>query len=143
MLVQVAGRWPACAGVGTCASGMGVSANMASCLRTAHACREGWYTGLSGAFLGVRVPKVLLLAGTDRLDRELTIGQMQGRFQMVLLPQVGALVHCLIRVYCLITSSQSLTHVLQQHLPSSQALLMQHAWGNASLGVLVMQRDDG
>jgi hypothetical protein len=30
---------------------------------------------------------VLLLAGTDRLDRALTIGQMQGRFQMVLLPQ--------------------------------------------------------
>lgn len=29
-----------------------------------------------------------MLAGTDRLDRELTIGQMQGRFQMVVLPQV-------------------------------------------------------
>ena len=53
--------------------------------RAAH--REGWYQGLSEAFLGVRAPKVLLLAGTDRLDRALTIGQMQGRFQMVLLPQ--------------------------------------------------------
>jgi len=30
-----------------------------------------------------------MLAGTDRLDRALTIGQMQGRFQMVVLPQVG------------------------------------------------------
>ena len=28
-------------------------------------------------------------AGTERLDRELTIGQMQGKFQLVLLPQVG------------------------------------------------------
>jgi hypothetical protein len=28
-----------------------------------------------------------MLAGTDRLDRTLTIGQMQGKFQMVLLPQ--------------------------------------------------------
>lgn len=27
--------------------------------------------------------------GTDRLDRPLTIGQMQGKFQPVLLPQVG------------------------------------------------------
>ena len=33
--------------------------------------------------------QVLVLAGTDRLDRPLTIGQMQGRFQLVLLPQVG------------------------------------------------------
>lgn len=54
-------------------------------------CRQGWYEGLSDAFLGVKAPKVLMLAGTDRLDRTLTIGQMQGRFQMVLLPQVQPL----------------------------------------------------
>jgi protein phosphatase methylesterase 1 len=69
----------------------------------------GWYTGLSEAFLQVRAavgragrpvwaaacraeracrgpqlscPKALVLAGTDRLDRALTIGQMQGRFQV-------------------------------------------------------------
>lgn len=38
----------------------------------------GWFKGLSTAFLNVPVPKVLLLAGVDRLDRELTVGQMQG-----------------------------------------------------------------
>jgi protein phosphatase methylesterase 1 len=54
---------------------------------------EGWYTGLSTAFLGTAVPKVLLLAGTDRLDRDLTIGQMQGKFQMVVLPAAGHAVH--------------------------------------------------
>jgi protein phosphatase methylesterase 1 len=27
-----------------------------------------------------------MLAGTDRLDKELTIGQMQGKFQLVVLP---------------------------------------------------------
>lgn len=32
--------------------------------------------------------QVLVLVGTDRLDRPLTIGQMQGKFQPVLLPQV-------------------------------------------------------
>ena len=53
-----------------------------------HLCRRGWYEGLSEAFLGSKGPKVLMLAGTDRLDRTLTIGQMQGRFQMVVLPQV-------------------------------------------------------
>ena len=52
-------------------------------------CRRGWYEGLSEAFLGFKGPKVLMLAGTDRLDRALTIGQMQGRFQMVVLPQVA------------------------------------------------------
>lgn len=32
---------------------------------------------------------MLVLAGTDRLDRSLTIGQMQGKFQLVLLPTAG------------------------------------------------------
>ncbi len=39
---------------------------------------EGWFVGLSKKFLGAKGGKMLLLAGTDRLDTELTIGQMQG-----------------------------------------------------------------
>lgn len=39
--------------------------------------------------MSVAAPKVLILAGTDRLDRALTVGQMQGKFQLVLLPQVS------------------------------------------------------
>jgi protein phosphatase methylesterase 1 len=39
---------------------------------------EGWFVGLSKKFLQARGGKLLLLAGTDRLDKELTIGQMQG-----------------------------------------------------------------
>ena len=39
---------------------------------------EGWFVGLSNKFLSARGGKLLLLAGTDRLDKELTIGQMQG-----------------------------------------------------------------
>ena len=54
---------------------------------------EGWYKGLSDQYLTVTVPKVLVLAGTDRLDRPLTVGQMQGKFQLVLLPQAGHAVH--------------------------------------------------
>ncbi|CAK9806398.1 Protein phosphatase methylesterase 1 [Anthophora quadrimaculata] len=53
----------------------------------------GWFNGLSSAFLNVPVPKVLLLAGVDRLDRELTVGQMQGKFQMQVLPACGHAVH--------------------------------------------------
>lgn len=40
---------------------------------------EGWFVGLSRKFLAARGGKLLLLAGTDRLDTELTIGQMQGK----------------------------------------------------------------
>ena len=41
---------------------------------------EDWFVGLSKKFLEARGGKLLLLAGTDRLDTELTIGQMQGEF---------------------------------------------------------------
>jgi len=53
----------------------------------------GWFTGLSDRFLKVPAAKLLLLAGVDRLDRDLTVGQMQGKFQMQVLPQVGHTVH--------------------------------------------------
>lgn len=39
---------------------------------------EDWFVGLSRKFLEARGGKLLLLAGTDRLDKELMIGQMQG-----------------------------------------------------------------
>ncbi|KAF3447420.1 hypothetical protein FNV43_RR12606 [Rhamnella rubrinervis] len=48
-----------------------------------------WYEGLSEKFLSCPVPKLLLLAGTDRLDRALTIGQMQGKFQMIVVRHTG------------------------------------------------------
>ncbi|XP_038718017.1 protein phosphatase methylesterase 1-like isoform X2 [Tripterygium wilfordii] len=50
---------------------------------------RGWYEGLSEKFLSSPVPKLLLLAGTDRLDRTLTIGQMQGKYQMVVVRHTG------------------------------------------------------
>ncbi|CAO2834174.1 unnamed protein product [Amaranthus hypochondriacus] len=50
---------------------------------------KSWYAGLSDKFLSSPVPKLLLLADTDRLDRTLTIGQMQGKFQMVVVKHTG------------------------------------------------------
>ena len=55
----------------------------------------GWYSGLSDMYLSVTAPKILILAGTDRLDKPLTIGQMQVKFQMSLLPQVHAVLGAL------------------------------------------------
>jgi len=35
-----------------------------------------WFTGLTEIFLNLRIPKQLLLAGSDRMDKELTIAHM-------------------------------------------------------------------
>lgn len=53
----------------------------------------GWFEGLSQKFLDLRVPKLLLLASIDGLDRTLTVGQMQGKFQMQVLARCGHAVH--------------------------------------------------
>lgn len=53
----------------------------------------GWFRGLSALFLAAPVPRLLLLASVDGLDRELTVGQMQGKFQMQVLTRCGHAVH--------------------------------------------------
>ncbi|KAJ5156945.1 Protein phosphatase methylesterase 1 [Penicillium canariense] len=50
---------------------------------------ENWFVGLSRKFLDARGGKLLLLAGTDRLDKELMIGQMQGKYQLQVFPEAG------------------------------------------------------
>ncbi|XP_021903413.1 protein phosphatase methylesterase 1 [Carica papaya] len=65
---------------------------------------RGWYEGLSEKFLSCPVPKLLLLAGTDRLDKALTIGQMQGKFQMVVVRHTG--------------------HAIQEDVPDEFAMLV-------------------
>lgn len=59
---------------------------------------ENWFVGLSRKFLDARGGKLLLLAGTDRLDKELMIGQMQGAYTSIplLLFNLVALTPC----YC-------------------------------------------
>ena len=58
---------------------------------------------MSKKFLSVRAAKLLVLAGTDRLDTELTIAQMQGKFQMTVFHDVG---HCLHEVRTCTLSSK-------------------------------------
>ncbi|KAK4550209.1 hypothetical protein LTR36_003176 [Oleoguttula mirabilis] len=50
---------------------------------------ESWFRGMSAKFLAARGAKLLILAGTDRLDKALMIGQMQGKFQLVVIPEAG------------------------------------------------------
>ncbi|CAG8545447.1 250_t:CDS:2 [Funneliformis caledonium] len=53
---------------------------------------KGWFLGLSDKFLSAKAAKLLILAGTDRLDKKLTIAQMQGKYQLLVLPDVGHMV---------------------------------------------------
>ena len=54
---------------------------------------EGWYAGMGERFLRAKCAKLLVLAGTDRLDDALTVAQMQGKFQTVVFPNAGHAVH--------------------------------------------------
>lgn len=55
---------------------------------------NGWFDGLSAQLLAAPVQgKFLLLAGIDRLDKPLTVGHMQGKFMMKVLPKCGHAVH--------------------------------------------------
>ena len=53
----------------------------------------GWFTGLSSMFLSCSCPKLLLLASVDRLDREMSVGQMQGKLQVEVVRDAGHQLH--------------------------------------------------
>lgn len=54
---------------------------------------KGWFRGLSSLFLSVPVAKLLLLANVNRLDKDLMIAQMQGKFQNMLISSAGHAIH--------------------------------------------------
>ena len=59
----------------------------------------GWFTGMSEKFLTIPCGRLLILAGTERLDKCLTIGQMQGKFQMLIYPDSGHLIQVYFIIY--------------------------------------------
>ncbi|KAI6025728.1 Alpha/Beta hydrolase protein [Pisolithus orientalis] len=56
---------------------------------------ESWFASLSSLFLSIRTARLLVLAGAERLDTPLMIGQMQGKFWLEVMSDrgVGHLVH--------------------------------------------------
>eukprot|EP00127_Corallochytrium_limacisporum_P006251 Clim_evm10s223 gene=Clim_evmTU10s223 len=52
---------------------------------------RGWFEGMTEKFLKGHCLKLLVIAGVDRMDKELTIAQMQGKYQLEILPECG---HC-------------------------------------------------
>lgn len=67
-----------------------------------------WFKGLSQRFLTAKTARLLLLAGTDRLDKDLMVGQMQGKYQLAVFPDVG--------------------HSLQEDAPEKTARLLVEFW---------------
>ncbi|CDI86633.1 protein phosphatase methylesterase 1, putative [Eimeria praecox] len=50
---------------------------------------EGWFRGMSQAFLSSRCVKILICSSSDRLDKELMIAHMQGKFQVQIVSGSG------------------------------------------------------
>lgn len=48
-----------------------------------------WFSGLSSRFLAYPSARLLILAGTDRLDKPLLLGQMQGKYQLAVVSEAG------------------------------------------------------
>ncbi|PWY86950.1 putative ribosomal protein/carboxylic ester hydrolase [Aspergillus heteromorphus CBS 117.55] len=79
---------------------------------------ENWFVGLSRKFLEARGGKLLLLAGTDRLDKELMIGQMQGKYQLQVFPEAG--------------------HFIQEDQPTKTAQILVDFYRRNDRGALVL-----
>lgn len=54
---------------------------------------RGWFEGLSEMFVGLSLPKLLVVGGVDRLDGALEAAHMRGRFRMDVVPHTGHQVH--------------------------------------------------
>ena len=52
-----------------------------------------WFIGLTKAFLSCTIPKTLMLAGIERMDKDLTITQMQGKYKLSIVRGVGHFMH--------------------------------------------------
>lgn len=52
-----------------------------------------WFVGLTKAFLSCQIPKTLMLAGIERMDKDLTIAQMQGKYKLSIVRNVGHIIH--------------------------------------------------
>ena len=48
-----------------------------------------WFNGLTQCFLGLQTKKMLFLAGAERMDTELTVAHMQGRYEMQVIADCG------------------------------------------------------
>ena len=48
-----------------------------------------WFNGLTQTFLNLKTTKMLFLAGAERMDTALTVGHMQGKYEMHVIGDCG------------------------------------------------------
>lgn len=85
-----------------------------------------WFEGLSDKFLNSGTAKLLILAGTDRLDKPLIIGQMQGKY-------FGSIIAAVVANYVYIGKFQlnifpDAGHFLQEDTPQKTAVCLVEFW---------------
>ncbi|AQZ09759.1 PPE1 (YHR075C) [Zygosaccharomyces parabailii] len=69
---------------------------------------DTWFKELSHEFVSLPISKLLILAGNDNLDKELIIGQMQGKYQLVVFQDSG--------------------HFIQEDVPVKTAITLLDFW---------------
>lgn len=82
-----------------------------------------WFVGLSKKFLEAKGGKLLILAGTDRLDKELTIGQMQGEPLPSLVRVNGLEADCATGKYALHIFPEA-GHFVHEDVPENTAMVI-------------------
>ena len=53
---------------------------------------EGWFRGMNNAFLAFQGPKQLIIAASDRVDQQMMIAQMQGKYKHSVFFNVGHMI---------------------------------------------------
>lgn len=82
-----------------------------------------WFVGLSKKFLEAKGGKLLILAGTDRLDKELTIGQMQGEPLPSLVRVIDPEADCATGKYALHIFPEA-GHFVHEDVPENTAMVI-------------------
>ncbi|GMM31067.1 carboxylesterase-mitochondrial 37S ribosomal protein YmS2 [Martiniozyma asiatica (nom. inval.)] len=76
---------------------------------------NSWFDNLSSKFINVSGPKMLILANNDYLDKPLIVGQMQGKYQLVVFRnQPGGMATTQTKVIC---DSIKVGHFVQEDVP--------------------------
>ena len=55
--------------------------------------QNDWFIGLTKSFLSIKVPKTLMFADIERMDKDLSIVQIQGKYKLSILKNVVHIMH--------------------------------------------------
>lgn len=83
---------------------------------------DSWFTGLTKNFLKFPGSRLLILADTDYMDKEMIIAQMQGKFQLAIVRESG---HA-IQEDKPEELAENVNGMIQKHLKLSQILRNKH-----------------